>query len=130
MVLLLDGEELVGAKQNRIINTTILIAANSTTTIPVSCVEQGRWSYRSEKFSSEKRVMSHMMRSHKAEHVNNSKKFHNTYCSDQGAIWGEIDEKARRMKAMSATGAMADIYEKEKPSIDEYVKQFSRMIIR
>jgi hypothetical protein len=125
MVLLLDGEELVGAKQNRIINTTILIAANSTTTIPVSCVEQGRWSYRSEKFSSEKRVMSPMMRSHKAEQVHNSKKFNNTYCADQGAIWSEIDEKARRMKAMSATGAMADIYEKEKPSIDEYVKQFS-----
>jgi hypothetical protein len=27
MVLILDGEELVGAKQNRIVNTTILIAA-------------------------------------------------------------------------------------------------------
>jgi hypothetical protein len=50
MVLILDGEELVGAKQNRIVNTTILIAANTTTLIPVSCVEQGRWSYRSDKF--------------------------------------------------------------------------------
>jgi hypothetical protein len=28
MVLILDGEELVGAKQNRIVNTTILIAGN------------------------------------------------------------------------------------------------------
>ena len=27
MVLILDGEELVGAKQNRIVNTTILVAA-------------------------------------------------------------------------------------------------------
>jgi hypothetical protein len=39
MVLILDGEELVGAKQNRIVNTTILVAIGAEIVIPVSCVE-------------------------------------------------------------------------------------------
>jgi hypothetical protein len=42
MILILDGEELVGAKQNRIVNTTLLIAGKDTIVIPVSRVEQGR----------------------------------------------------------------------------------------
>ena len=36
-VLLVDGEELVGAKQNRVLNLTILAPAHRTTMIPVSC---------------------------------------------------------------------------------------------
>src|SRR5262249_24781848 len=51
-VLLYDGEELLGAKQNRILNVTVLVASESTTVIPVSCVEEGRWSARSAFFSS------------------------------------------------------------------------------
>lgn len=51
-VLLYDGEELLGAKQNRILNVSVLVAATSETRIPVSCVEQGRWSARSEFFAS------------------------------------------------------------------------------
>ncbi|MDA8407895.1 MAG: hypothetical protein M0T73_13710 [Deltaproteobacteria bacterium] len=39
-ILLLDGEELVGAKQNTVMNTTILISPKSETVIPVWCVEQ------------------------------------------------------------------------------------------
>lgn len=42
-VLLLDGEELIGAKQNRILNVTVLAPAKQIITIPVSCVEAGRW---------------------------------------------------------------------------------------
>ncbi len=42
-VLILDGEELRGAKQNRALNTTIMIGPQSSVIIPVSCVEAHRW---------------------------------------------------------------------------------------
>src|SRR6266511_802990 len=50
-VLLYDGEELLGAKQNRILNVTVLVPARSETKIPVSCVEEGRWHARSAHFA-------------------------------------------------------------------------------
>ena len=87
MILILDGEELVGAKQNRIVNTTILIQGNGTIVIPVSCVEQGRWSYESPRFSSKERVMSPSLRAMKSEKVQFSLRSSGNYRSDQGAIW-------------------------------------------
>src|SRR3972149_3332591 len=50
-ILIFDGETLIGAKQNRIVNTTIIILPHKEVIIPVSCVEQGRWSYRTPNFS-------------------------------------------------------------------------------
>src|SRR5438874_12799568 len=46
-VLLYEGEELVGAKQNRVLERSVLVAAGSKTPTPAKCVEQGRWGYRS-----------------------------------------------------------------------------------
>lgn len=125
LVLILDGEELVGAKQNRIVNTTILIAAHSTTVIPVSCVEQGRWNYLSKVFYSEERMMAPELRARKAEDVLCSLRMDGGYLSNQGAIWNGIAEKATRRKAESRTMAMRDIYEKERPALEEYVQQFA-----
>jgi hypothetical protein len=124
MILIMDGEELVGAKQNRIVNTTILIQAKSTTVIPVSCVEQGRWSYDTPRFHSQKRIMSPGLRAMKARQVHDSVRYSGRYRSDQGAIWDEISAKARRHEAESPSMAMASIYEKERSSIEDYVKHF------
>ena len=124
MVLILDGEELVGAKQNRIVNTTILVQGNTTIVIPVSCVEHGRWSYDSPQFHSKERMMSSNLRARKSEQVNYSIRSSGEFTADQGAIWDGIAEKADRMAAPSPTGAMAAIYDKEMPSIEEYVKHF------
>jgi hypothetical protein len=124
MILILDGEELVGAKQNRIVNTTILVAANATMVIPVSCVEEGRWAYTSDKFDSEQRLMSPAIRSVKAKDVSYSLRENFGYQSDQSAIWSEIRQKVERRGAFTDSMAMSGIYEKEAPAIKDYVEKF------
>ncbi|TME39254.1 MAG: hypothetical protein E6I75_05790 [Chloroflexi bacterium] len=42
-ILILDGEEIVGGRQNRVVNTTLLVPAHSTFELDVTCVEHGRW---------------------------------------------------------------------------------------
>jgi hypothetical protein len=40
-VLFYGGQEILGAQQNRVIERTVLVTAQSKTVIPVTCVEQG-----------------------------------------------------------------------------------------
>jgi hypothetical protein len=127
MILILDGEELVGAKQNRIVNTTILIQEKTTTVIPVSCVEQGRWAHTSPQFDSEERLMTAQLRAMKSEQVHRSIRTSDDYYSDQAAIWKEISRKARRMRAESPTMAMSEIYEKKRAALDGYINHFRLM---
>lgn len=120
-VLLLDGEELVGAKQNRVLNLTILSSAGKTIAIPVSCVEAGRWSHRSREFSSEHRAYYSSGRASKSEHVTSSLRSHGGHESKQHEVWNDIAAKSRSLGSHSPTGAMSDIYDDHKSSIEDYV---------
>ncbi len=123
-VLLLDGEELVGAKQNRVVNTTILLKKESETVIPVSCTEQGRWSYVSEEFADSGTVLSPRMRMVKAASVNVSLNASRRYESDQMAVWDEIEDLSERAQARSATGAMRHVYESRTKDLEKYLETF------
>ncbi len=124
MILILDGEELVGAKQNRIVNTTMLIPPMEVVVIPVSCVEQGRWVYKTERFYSEERLAPPALRAMKAEHMGHTIQESGEYRSDQGAIWQQISEKASRRGAQSNSMAMAEIYNQDKPALKSYFEHF------
>jgi hypothetical protein len=120
-VLLLDGEELRGAKQNRVLNLTILVSAGKTIVVPVSCVEQGRWSHRSAAFSSSDHVLYARSRAAKAEFISGSLRSVGRAHSDQRAVWASIEEKMARLGASSATRAMDDIYVSRRAGIDAFV---------
>jgi hypothetical protein len=109
-VLLVDGEELAGAKQNRVLNTSILLQALSETKIPVSCTEQGRWAYASKAFSESGHVMAYKSRSRKTNSVHSSLEASAGHKSDQGEVWHGIAELQAQACMSSPTSAMSDVY--------------------
>jgi hypothetical protein len=109
-VLFLEGEELRGAKQNRVLNTSLLVAPRSKTPIPVSCVEQGRWRQLSRHFVSGSHSSSKLRHILKKT-VSRSAREGQGHASDQGEVWKEVGRQMQSLGSHSATGAMADTYE-------------------
>jgi hypothetical protein len=120
-VLLLDGEELLGAKQNRVMNLSVMVAANSETEIPVSCVEAGRWRSESRAFKRSEAVQYSRARAEKLSQVSRNLHATNEAVSDQHAVWEEIAAKSRRMGVSSPTSAMNAIYESRQDDMSNYL---------
>jgi hypothetical protein len=106
-VLVCDGEELVGAKQNRIPNVSVLVAAGSTVRIPVSCVEQGRWSRGSGDFSAAAHTAYPELRRRKAERLA-AAPLRRGVAQDE--VWSAVAEKSIRLRSYSPTGAQAHLF--------------------
>ena len=121
-VLLLDGEELLGAKQNRVLNLTILVPPVSDLVIPVSCVESGRWRHVSRDFSSSPRTHFAEGRAAKMRTVTESMHREGSRRSDQGQVWEGIAAKASRLDSASATGAMSAVFERHEASVGDFVE--------
>src|SRR5258708_17655726 len=109
-VLLIDGEELAGAKQNPVMNTSILLKELSETRIPVSCTERGRWSYASPTFAASGNVMAYKSRSKKTRSVHSSLEAFGTPMSDQGEVWEGIAALQDMACAPFPTSAMSDVF--------------------
>lgn len=120
LVLFLEGEELRGAKQNRVLNTSVLVAAKSSVKIPVSCVEQGRWRYVSRHFASSGSHSSPKLRHILNKSVLRSAKEGRGHRSDQGEVWQEVGRQASSLGVHSDSGAMADTYDAFEKHLDEF----------
>ena len=124
-VFLLDGEELVGAKQNRILNITVLAPAGKDTVIPVSCVEAGRWHHTRDDFTSAPRAQFSMSRANKAERVSESLSAQRGAYSDQSEVWSDISAKLSSMDSRSATSAVEQVYQDHEENLSQYVNQLA-----
>jgi hypothetical protein len=91
-VLLVEGEVLLGMKQTRVLNITILVPAQTVLEVPVSCVESGRWRAVSEEATG--KAAAHLapsVRAAKTVTVARSIRSAMTFDSDQQAVWTGVD---------------------------------------
>ncbi len=119
MVFLMAGEELLGGKQNRVLSASMMVPAKGEMPIPVTCVERGRWGYRSRRFRSghssshsRLRMMMHMQ-------VTAHYKARGVPGSDQGAVWEEVARKMRAMGSRSRSDALHETFEDRAHELEE-----------
>jgi hypothetical protein len=96
-VLFVEGEEVRGGKQDRVLCNSVLAAGVSRTRIPVACVEPGRWDCESPAFASGSCCPPSLR--HVLQVGGNAR---------QARVWATIHERHRRLGVRSPTGNMSD----------------------
>lgn len=121
-LLLIDSDEITGAMQNRIINDTLLVPAESSLKIPVSCTEHGRWHFKGEskeakRFAPSLYTANISTRSRKSRAAYEERHY-------QSDVWDSIDRFENRSEFRSTTSALNDSYENLKDKQNDYLNNF------
>lgn len=123
MVLVMGGEEVVGGKQNRMVNTSFLIGPKAEVDLAVTCLEQGRWRDVAPRFSGGETAY-HSLRRTTNSQVREHLRSVGAPRTDQGVVWDEIAEKQRDFGVKSSTGAMHDIYKQTGKGLSDFEEAF------
>jgi hypothetical protein len=107
-LLVYEGEEVLGAQQNRTFDASALVAAGARITLTVSCVEQGRWdaSRAADRFAPSPQAAAPDLRRLKRES--------GAARADQAAVWAHVAGTLRDHAVESPSFAMSDLYDRRR----------------
>jgi hypothetical protein len=117
-LLLIDGEEIVGGRQNRVVNTTVLVPAHSAFELDVTCVEHGRWFESAAAFAPGEAVYP-TLRGQKAQQVSAALAATASAQANQTLVWGEIANRQHRAGTVAPTDALHDMYAQRNEALSE-----------
>ncbi len=101
-IYVMGGEILTGCRQDRIVGRDVLIAPRSRNVIvPVYCVEEGRWTAKSDRFYSKNNLGTYALRA-EAEKAS---------ADTQSTLWHSIRGFNSRLSVRSTTQAYQDVYD-------------------
>jgi len=109
-LLLTDADVLIGAKQNRVLNKSVLLAPGSKTILDVSCIERLRWHYTTNNFTAPGPVADSDLREEKLRSVARKKTSPATPDYEtQSQVWDHISKKMASANFESATESYASM---------------------
>jgi len=98
-IFIMGGEILSGCRQDRIVRRDVLVRPNrKRLSVPVYCVEQGRWTFESDSFGSEQNLGTYALRATAQKGAEAS----------QWEIWDQVEQVNEKMGVSSGTGAFQD----------------------
>ena len=108
-LLLVAGELVQGAKQNRLVNASVLVEPGGEHDISVSCVEQGRWAFGARRgFASAGATAPWRLRSSAALRASRSRRHTGRHDADQSTVWSDIRHHLRQHRVESGTANLLD----------------------
>ena len=128
-VLILDGEQLLGAKQTRMVNRSVVVPGESKTEIPVSCVERGRWHFTTNRFSGGRHWSPSSVRRRARDLESKRVRMGvaagpETLSATQGEIWSEIDKVQDAVGNYSPTGSLDEVSQSIEYNVLDWIEHF------
>ncbi len=121
-IFMSDGDILIGAKQNRVLNTSVLLKPKSKIRIPVSCVEQGRWRYAKREFAESDFYAPSFMRAAKASDVKLNLQKKKLFYAEQGKVWENVNDYETNFGERSESNDLGHIFESQRIRFDHQSK--------
>jgi hypothetical protein len=128
-LLVFEGEEVLGAKQNRTFDVSVLVAAGIRVELPVSCVEARRWDPwpADETFDVAPQAAYPGLRRLKRARANARAAAGVAARPDQGEVWNEVGNRLALHGVESTSGALDDLYSERRPDLDELAKAITQV---
>ncbi len=112
-LLVYEGEEVLGAQQNRTFDDSVLVASGEKLRVDVSCVEAGRWdgSRREEPLRPSPQAAYPELRRLKRAAASRTGR------ADQAEVWAAVGDRLAANGVESPSAAMSDLYESRRAGI-------------
>lgn len=134
-LLLLAGEHVLGARQNRAWNASFVVPPGQAI-VPVSCVERGRWHYDRDRTPGRRDVtrtfvapsvtLPGRVRSNSVHRMTRSSIIGLGYDTRQRDVWDDVGEHLEQARAISPTQSCIDAYQQRRAEIETIIRELTQ----